>query len=127
MTINEIYDISLYLAEKTDDSTGFISAEYKKQHQKKAEIIIRQAIRKYVNLQNLTLPDIDMYGIDEHLPLDEYPLKNIIPYYVGAIMCAHDKETDKYNLLIYEYQTALKGLRYDETQLDIEDALTGLR
>ena len=29
MTINDIYELSLYLAEKTDDDTGFIDSEYK--------------------------------------------------------------------------------------------------
>ena len=43
MTINDIYETALYLAEKTDDNTGLIDSEYKKQHQKKAEILIRQS------------------------------------------------------------------------------------
>ena len=30
MTINDVYDIALYLAEKTDDNTGYVDNEYKK-------------------------------------------------------------------------------------------------
>ena len=101
MTINDIYDIALYLAEKTDDNTGYADSEYKKQHKKKAEVIIRQAIRSYNLLLNITTPEIDLYGADEELPLPDFPLKNIIPYYVAAILCAHDKESDKYSLLIF--------------------------
>lgn len=126
MTISDIYDLSLYLAEKTDDNTGYIDSEYKIQHQKKAEVIIRQAIRKFADLQNEAMPDIDLFSTDDEIPLSDYALKNIIPYYVGAMLCAHDKDTDKYNILIYEYQNEIEHLRYDEDQINIYDVISGL-
>ena len=126
MTINDSYETALYLAEKTDDNTGLIDSEYKKQHSKKAEIIIRQAIRRFAALTNEPFTDADLLKTDEDIPLLIYPVKNIIPYYVAAILCAHDKETDKYNLLIYEYQNELEHYKQDEEQIDIYDALCGL-
>ena len=126
MTINDIYELSLYLAEKTDDNTGFIESEYKKQHQKKAEIIIRKTIRKYVNLMDETMPDIDLFGADDDIPLPLYVLKNIIPLYVAAMLSLYDKETDKYNTLIYEYQSELNKLKCDEDEVDMTFALSGM-
>jgi len=126
MTINDIYELSLYLCEKTDDDTGYIDSEYKNHHRKKAEILIRQAIRKYADLQNEVIPDIDLYGVDEDIPLPDYALKNIIPYYVGAMLSAHDKDTDKYSLLIYEYQNAIEHLRFKEEQMDLNGILAGM-
>ena len=126
MTINDIYETALYLAEKTDDDTGIIDSEYKKQHQKKAEVIIRQAIRKFAFLNNENIPDPDVFKNDEEIPLLQYPLKNIIPRYVAAMLCAHDKEMDKYSLLIYEYTDELEQYKKDEEQLDIYDAMMGM-
>ena len=42
MKISEIYETALYLAEKTDDSTGYIDSEYKNFHKRKAEELIKQ-------------------------------------------------------------------------------------
>ena len=126
MTINDIYETALYLAERTDDNTGMIDSEYKKQHQKKAEIMIRHAIRKFAYINNENIPDVDILKTDEDIPLLSYPLKNIIPYYVAAMLCAHDKETDKYNLLIYEYNSGIENYKKEEEQMDIYDALIGM-
>ena len=126
MTINDIYELSLYLAEKTDDDTGFIDSEYKKQHQKKADVIIRQAIRKYADLNNEDICEIDMLSSDEPVPLPYYALKNIIPYYVGAMLCADDKDSDKYAILIRTYDEEIKSIRFKEEQIDFDSLLCGM-
>ena len=123
MTIDEIYDTALYLAEKTDDDTGYIDSEYKNQHKKKAELLIRQSIRKYAYLENISMTDVDRFKTDEDIPLPSFILKNVIPYYIGAILCCHDMESEKYNVLIHEYQEAINQIKHDEQIMDFCDIL----
>lgn len=126
MTIEEIYDTALYLAEKTDDSTGYIDDEYKKQHRKKAEFYIKQAIRKFAHQENIKILDPDFLYPQDNIPLDNYILKNIIPCYVGAMLCAQDRENDKYNLLIYEYQRMCETYKCDEEEMETDSILEGM-
>lgn len=126
MNISQIYDEALYLAEKTDDSTGYIDSEYKNQHKKKAEILIRQAIRKLALLENIDIPDADSFELTDNIPMDSYILKNIIPCYVAARLCSDDRENDKYNLLIYEYQYMLQTYKHSEEAYELEEVLEGL-
>lgn len=126
MTINDVYETSLYLSEKLNDSTGFIDSEYKKQHKKKAEFLIKQAIRKFAKLENVKIIDPDFYLEEDNIPLDNYILKNIIPCYVGAMLCAFDRENDKYNLLISEYQNMVETYKHDEETMDVDSLLEGM-
>lgn len=126
MTINDVYESALYLAEKLNDSTGFIDSEYKKQHKKKAEFLIKQAIRKFANLCNKKIIDPDFYLEEDNIPLDNYILKNIIPCYVGAMLCAFDRENDKYNLLISEYQNMVSTYKLNEEVMDASSVLEGM-
>lgn len=126
MTINDVYETALYLAEKLNDSTGFIDSEYKKQHKKKAEFLIKQAIRKFAKLENIKIIDPDFYLEEDNIPLDNYILKNIIPTYVGAMLCAFDRENDKYNLLMSEYQDMIETYKHKEEIMDSSEVLEGM-
>lgn len=126
MTINDIYDISLYIAEKTDDATGFIDSEYKNKHKKKSEFLIKHAIRKFAHLENKKIIDPDFYKEGEDVPLDNYVLKNIIPCFVGAMLCAFDRENDKYNLLMYEYQHMIENFKHNEETVSSDDVIEGM-
>lgn len=126
MTIDDIYESALYLAEKTNDATGYIDSEYKNQHKKKAEFLIKQAIRKFAHIENKKIIDPDFYTKEDDVPLDNYILKNIIPCYVGAMLCAFDRENDKYTLLIYEYQSMLKNYKHDEEVIENLEVLEGM-
>ena len=68
MTINDVYERALYRAEKTNDATGYIDSEYKNQHRKKAEFLIKQAIRKFAHLENKKIIDPDFYMEDVDAP-----------------------------------------------------------
>lgn len=126
MTIEDIYNSALYLAEKVNDSTGYIDDEYKKQHRKKAEFYIKQAIRRFAHQENIKIIDPDFLYPEDDVPLDNYIVKNIIPCYVGAMLCALDREGDKYNLLIYEYQHMCETYKYDENCIEAGDILEGM-
>ncbi len=126
LTINDIYEEALYLAEKTDDATGYIDDEYRKHHREKGERLIKHAIRYFSHLEGLTNIDPDFFSSLDEIPLDNYVLKNIIPCFVAAMLCAYDRENDKYNLLIYEYQMLLNGYKHYESSPDYSDILEGM-
>ena len=126
MNINQIYENALYMAEKTDDSTGYIDSEYKNQHKKKAEHLIKHAIRKFASMENLKILDPDFLKETDDIPLDNYILKNIIPCFVAAMLCAFDRENDKYNLLIYEYQHMIENYKHKEETMDDNGFLEGM-
>lgn len=126
MTINEIYDAALYLAEKTDDSTGYIDGEYKKFNKKKAEYYIKSAIRSFAKLENVKIIDPDFFYETDDVPLDNYIVKNIIPCYVAAMLCAFDREGDKYNLLISEYQRMTESYKHNEELSELNTVLEGM-
>ena len=126
LTIKEIYEEALYLAEKTDDATGYLDDEYRRHHKEKGERLIKHAIRYFIHLEGKTNVDPSFYGEDDSVPLDNYILKNIIPCFVAAMLCAQDSENDKYNLLIYEYQTLLHNYKNYEDNPDLSEALEGM-
>lgn len=126
MTVNEIYEEALYLAEKTDDATGYIDDEYRKHHREKGLRLVKHAVRYFFHLEGKENIDPDFLKKDDPVPLDNYILKNIIPCFVGAMLCAYDRENDKYNLLIYQYQTLVNNYKNYESEPDLEGLLEGM-
>ena len=127
MKLSEIYDTALYLAEKTNDSTGFIDGEYKSFNKMKALELIRQAAMKISLMENIEIVDVGRLSFDDELMLPYYFCKFVIPLYVGAILCQQDGEEDKYSLLIYEYQNALNKVKHQEESMITDNILEGLR
>ena len=127
MKISEIYETALYLGEKTDDSTGFIDAEYKKLHQIRGLELIKQSAASLSAIENFEVLGLGQLGYESELNIPYYFGKFVIPLYVAAILCKQDGEDDKYNILIYEYQEAVKRVKHnEESDFDI-GILEGLR
>lgn len=126
VTIKDIYEEALYLAEKTDDATGYLDDEYKKHHKEKGLRLIKHAIRYFLHLEGRKGVDPQFYREEDAVPLDNYILKNIIPCFVAAMLCAYDRENDKYNLLIYEYQALLSNYKSYEQEPELTDILEGM-
>ena len=42
------------------------------------------------------------------------------------MLCAYDRENDKYNLLIYQYQTLVNNYKNYESEPDLEGLLEGM-
>lgn len=126
MTISDIYETALYLGEKTDDSTGYIDDEYKKQHKMKALEIIKQCIIKTAALENVELIHPENTGFDTEVRLPLYLTKVVIPAYTAAVLCLEDGEENKYDLLISEYQNALSGIKHSEETVEAGGVLEGL-
>lgn len=127
MKISEIYETALYLAEKTDDSTGFIDDEYKRHHKMKALEFVKQAAVTIANTENYSIVDAGRLGAEDELMLPYYFCKFVIPLYVAAMLCHQDGEEDKYNVFIYEYQNAINSVKHNEETLFDESVLEGLR
>lgn len=127
MKLAEIYDTALYLAEKTNDSTGFIDDEYKSLNKMKALELIKQAAVSIANIENYSIIDAGRLGYDDELMLPYHLCKFVIPLYVAALLCHHDGEEEKYNLLIFEYQNALSSVKHNEESVLSYDILEGLR
>lgn len=127
MKISEIYETSLYLAEKTDDSTGYIDNEYKEFHKKKAYELIKQAASSVAYIENIPLICPVNSKDDAEITLPSRICRNIIPYYVAAMLCKHDGEEDKYNILIYEYENAINSIKHNEENVFEPSVLEGLR
>ena len=126
MTIENIYETALYLAEKCDDSTGFVDNEYKNQHKMKAKEIIKQGIIKLANIENVSLPMRGKLDFETEVPLSSYITGVVLPCYTAAILCQQDGEMNKYNLLIYEYEKAVGGIKHDEEAYELGGILEGL-
>lgn len=126
MTVEEIYESALYLAEKCDDSTGFIDNEYKNQHKMKAKEIIKQGILRIANTENIVIPVPQKFDFNTQVPLSPYITGVVLPCYAAAILCQQDGEMNKYNLLIYEYEKAVAEIKHSEEQRELYEALEGL-
>jgi len=126
MTVEEIYESALYLAEKCDDSTGFIDNEYKNQHKMKAKEIIKQGILRIANTENIVIPVPQKFDFNTQVPLSPYITGVVLPCYTAAILCQQDGEMNKYNLLIYEYEKAVAEIKHSEEQRELYEALEGL-
>ncbi len=127
MKISEIYDTALYLAEKLDDSTGYIDAEYRNYHKMKALEIIKQSAVSIAQSENIPVLEIGRLGLEDELNLPFYYCKFVIPLYLAAVLCEQDGENDKYNFFIYEYQNKLNNIKHDEETLFEPSVLEGLR
>ena len=79
MKISEIYETALYLAEKTDDSTGYIDSEYKNFHKRKAHELIKQAASSVAYTENIPLLYPKDTEEDGEVMLPYRICKNIIP------------------------------------------------
>ena len=126
MTAEEIYETALYLAEKTDDSNGFIDNEYKNAHKQRALEIIRQSIIKIAATENINIITPEKLEYTDEIRLPVYILKTVIPCYVAAMLCRSDGEEENYNLLIYEYQQGLCTIKHDEEAPEVSHVLEGL-
>jgi len=42
------------------------------------------------------------------------------------MLCAFDRENDKYNLLISEYQNMVETYKHDEETMDVDSLLEGM-
>lgn len=126
MTVDEIYEAALYLAEKTDDATGFTDNEYKNQHKMKAREIIRQGILRLANIENISISLPRKFEAHTPVPLSPYICGVVLPCYTAAVLCQQDGEMSKYNLLIYEYEKAVSEIKHSEEEADLSAALEGL-
>ncbi len=127
MKLSEIYDTALILAEKTNDSTGFIDSEYKALHKRKALEYIKQAAVTIANIENYSVVDAGRLSFEDELMLPYYFCKFVIPLYVAAMLCEQDGEEDKYNILIFEYQNHISSVKHSEESLIDPEILDGLR
>jgi len=127
MKVSEIYEAALYLCEKTDDSTGYIDDEYKSYHKMKATELIRQAAATLAATENIPLLDVGRAGYEDEVNLPYHICRFIIPLYVAAMLAKHDGEEEKYNILIYEYQEAVKKIKHTEESVINPTILEGLR
>lgn len=127
MKISEIYETALFLAEKTDDSSGFIDSEYKEIHRKRGLELIKQATYNLANTENINILEIGRLDYESELNIPYYLGKFIIPLYVAAILCKQDGEDDKYNILIYEYERAIEKIKHEEETVFEPSVLEGLR
>ena len=127
MKISKIYDTALYLAEKLDDTTGYIDDEYRSFNKMKALEIIKQAAMSVALIENFSLIDTELLTMEDELMLPFYYCKFVIPLYLGALLCHQDGEEDKYNFLISEYQNLIERVKHDESSCFDSSVLEGLR
>ena len=127
MKISEIYETALFLAEKTDDYSGFTDPEYKKIHQNRGLELIKQAAYKLSNTENIKVLEIGRLSFESEINIPYHIGKFIIPLYVAAILCKQDGEDDKYNILIYEYENSINHIKHEEESIFEPSLLEGLR